>query len=65
MFEELHTGDVVIVEAISRFARNTKDLLVLVDRLTEKGVEFVSKKENMDTTTPAGRFMLRNSSKIT
>mgnify|MGYP002561898063 CR=1 FL=1 len=37
-------GDVVIVESISRFARNTKDLLSLIEKLTEKGVEFVSKK---------------------
>lgn len=26
--------------------------------LAEKGVEFVSLKENIDTTTPQGRFML-------
>ena len=26
--------------------------------MTEKGVEFVSLKENIDTTTPHGRFML-------
>lgn len=51
-------GDTVIVESISRFARNTRDLLELVDALTEKGVEFISKKENIDTTTPAGKFML-------
>jgi DNA invertase Pin-like site-specific DNA recombinase len=51
-------GDAVIVESISRFARNTKDLLTLIDLLTEKGVEFVSKKENIDTTTPTGKFML-------
>ena len=48
----------VVVESISRFARNTRDLLELVDMLTEKGVEFISKKENIDTTTPAGKFML-------
>lgn len=51
-------GDTVIVESISRFARNTKDLLELVETLTEKHVEFVSKKESIDTTTPAGKFML-------
>lgn len=54
----VRTGDAVIVESISRFARNTRDLLELVDILTEKGVEFVSKKESIDTTTPAGKFML-------
>lgn len=51
-------GDTVIVEAISRFARNTRDLLTLIDILTDKGVEFVSKKENINTTTPTGKFML-------
>lgn len=51
-------GDTVIVESISRFARNTRDLLELVEQLTEKGVEFVSQKESIDTTTPTGKFML-------
>ena len=52
------TGDTVIVESVSRFARNTRDLLELIDKLTAKGVEFVSQKENIDTTTPTGKFML-------
>ena len=51
-------GDTVIVESVSRFARNTKDLLDLVEKLTAKGVEFVNQKENIDTTTPTGKFML-------
>jgi len=58
MLEFVREGDMVVVESISRFARNTRDLLELVDMLTEKGVEFISKKENIDTTTPAGKFML-------
>ena len=51
-------GDTVIVESISRFARNTRDLLSLVDQLTSKGVEFISQKERIDTSTPTGKFML-------
>ena len=58
MMEYVRKGDTVIVESISRFARNTRDLLELVERLTAKGVEFVSKKEAIDTTTPTGKFML-------
>ncbi len=58
MLEYVRKGDTVIVESISRFARNTKDLLELVEILTKKEVEFVSKKENIDTTTPTGKFML-------
>ena len=54
----LRSGDTLVVESISRVARNTRDLLKIVSELTEKGVEFVSLKENIDTTTPQGRFML-------
>ena len=58
MMEYVRKGDTVIVESISRFARNTRDLLELVEQLTAKQVEFVSKKEAIDTTTPTGKFML-------
>ncbi|MGN0493879.1 MAG: recombinase family protein [Acutalibacteraceae bacterium] len=58
MMSFVREGDTVIVEAISRFARNTKDLLDLVEQLSAKEVEFISKKEAIDTTTPTGKFML-------
>ena len=58
MLSFVRQGDTVIVESISRFARNTRDLLELVDLLTAKGVEFVSQKEAIDTATPTGKFML-------
>ena len=51
-------GDTIVVESISRFARNTKDLLELMEKLTAKGVGFISKKEAIDTGTPTGKFML-------
>lgn len=51
-------GDIVITESISRIARNTRDLLNIIDELTKKGVEFVSLKEAIDTATPTGKFML-------
>ena len=58
MMQYVREGDIVIVESISRFARNTKDLLSLIEELERKKVTFVSQKENIDTNTPAGRFML-------
>ena len=58
MMDFVREGDVVIVESISRFARNTWDLLELVEQLTDKKVEFISKKESLDTSTPSGRFVL-------
>ena len=51
-------GDTVVTESISRIARNTKDLLNIIDQLQSKGVEFISLKEALDTTTPQGKFML-------
>ena len=48
----------MITESISRIARNTKDLLTIVDDLSSRGIEFVSLKENIDTSTPQGKFML-------
>ena len=47
-----------VIESFSRLARNTRDLLSLVDSFKECGVEFVSLKENIDTTTPTGQFVL-------
>ena len=58
MLSYVRRGDTVIVESISRFARNTKDLLELVETLSNKEVIFVSKKEAIDTNTPTGKFML-------
>ena len=58
MMSFVREGDTVIVESISRFARNTKDLLDLVEQLTAKKVEFISKKEAIDTSTATGKFML-------
>jgi len=58
LLDYVREGDTVIVESISRFARNTRELLYMVNFLKERKVEFVSKKESIDTATPAGKFML-------
>lgn len=38
MMAFIREGDTIIVESISRIARNTRDLLTIVGTLTEKGV---------------------------
>ena len=58
MMDFVREGDSVTVESISRFARNTRDLLDLIAALSAKGVQFISKKEDIDTSKPAGKFML-------
>lgn len=58
MLEYIREGDTVYIESISRLARSTKDLLTIVQQLQDKSVDLVSLKENIDTTTPQGRFVL-------
>ena len=58
MMDFVREGDSVTVESISRFARNTKDLLELIEQLKNKNVQFISQKETIDTSTAAGKFML-------
>lgn len=42
MMAFVRTGDTLVAESISMIARNTRDLLTIISKLTEKGVEFVS-----------------------
>ena len=58
MLDYVREGDVVVVESYSRIARNTQDLLSIVERLQAKGVAFISQKEQIDTSSPSGRLML-------
>ena len=58
LLEYVREGDVVVVSDFSRLARSTRDMLQIVQELTEKGVGLISLKENVDTDTPQGRFML-------
>ncbi|EGP4892407.1 MULTISPECIES: recombinase family protein [Enterococcus] len=55
----VRSGDKVVVESISRLGRSTIDLLTLLQTFEEKGVQFLSVKENMDTSTPTGKAMLQ------
>lgn len=58
MLDYLREGDTLIVESYSRLARNTQDLLKIVDELEKKRIAFKSLKENIDTNTPQGKLML-------
>lgn len=58
MLDYVREEDTLYVESISRLGRSTKDLLNIIDTLTDKGVTLVSHKENIDTDTPTGKFML-------
>ena len=58
MLDYVREGDVVVVSDFSRLARSTRDMLQIVQELTDKGVDLISLKESIDTSTPQGRFML-------
>ena len=58
MMDYVREGDTVYIHDLSRLARSTKDLLEIVEQLQAKGVELVSNKENIDTSTATGKLML-------
>lgn len=58
MMDWIREGDVLYIESFSRLARNTRDLLDIVEKLKNKSVKLVSLKENFDTATPQGKLML-------
>ena len=58
MLQYVREGDTVYVESFSRLARSTRDLLNIIEELNSKGVQFVSLKENVDTFTPQGKFII-------
>ena len=58
MLDFAREGDTIYVEDFSRLARSTKDLLTIVEMLQQSGIELVSIKECLDTSTPTGKLML-------
>lgn len=58
MLDYVREGDTVYVKDLSRLARNTKDLLDIVEYLNNKGVGLFSIKENIDTTSNFGKLMI-------
>ena len=57
MLAHVTAGDTIVVESLSRLGRSTKDLIELVELLKEKGVQLVSLKESIDTSTPTGKLL--------
>lgn len=58
MLDYVREGDTIHIHDLSRLARNTKDLLEIVEKLEEKKVSLVSNHENIDSSTPTGKLML-------
>ncbi len=58
MLAYVREGDTVMIESISRLARSTRDFLNILNELEQKQVTLVSLKEQIDTSTPTGRFLV-------
>lgn len=52
----LQPGDTFVIFKLDRLARNTKQLLGLLERFNDQNINFVSIENNIDTSTPMGRF---------
>lgn len=56
--EYLREGDCLKITKLDRLARNTRDLLNIVNELERKGVSFQVLDQQIDTSTPTGKLML-------
>ena len=54
---ELKTGDTLVVWKLDRLGRSTVQLLLLLEKLHERGVDFVALTQGIDTTTSIGRMV--------
>jgi len=57
MLERMTAGDTVVVESLSRLGRSTKDLIELTEVFHNKGVNLVSLKESIDTSSSTGKLL--------
>lgn len=57
LLDSLREGDTVVVWRLDRLGRSIKDLIALVELFKERGVQFVSLTEKIDTSSPSGELI--------
>ena len=57
LLSKLRPGDKLVVYELKRLGRNTKQLLALIEDFKANKIDFVSLTEDIDTTTPMGKFV--------
>lgn len=57
LMEKLRKGDSVCVVRLDRLGRRMMKLVELINGFKEKGVEFISLENNIDTATPLGMVL--------
>lgn len=56
LLRTLGEGDTLVVWKLDRLGRSMRHLVVLVEELRERGINFRSLTDSIDTSTPMGRF---------
>jgi DNA invertase Pin-like site-specific DNA recombinase len=59
LLDQLRKGDVLVVWKLDRLSRSLRDVLTIMEKLSEARAGFRSLTEAIDTTTPAGRMMMQ------
>jgi len=54
---KLREGDIICVVRLDRLGRRMTKLIELINDFKEKGIEFVSLENNIDTTSPMGMIL--------
>lgn len=57
LLDALKPGDTLVVWKLDRLGRSTVHLLLLLDDLRKRGVDFVAVTQGIDTTTSIGRML--------
>lgn len=57
LLTRLRPGDTLVVWKLDRLSRSLKDLVTLISGFQQQGVQLVSLKDHLDTTTAQGRLM--------
>lgn len=56
LLRTLTAGDTLVVWKLDRLGRSMRHLVTLIEELRQRGVNFRSLTDSIDTSTPMGRF---------
>lgn len=56
LLKTLQEGDTLVVWKLDRLGRSMRHLVILIEELRQRGVNFRSLTDSIDTSTPMGRF---------
>ncbi len=57
MMKYVRSGDTVVVWKLDRIGRSMRDLINIVGEFEQRGIHFVSLKENIDTSSATGKLI--------